>query len=478
MHHAIRNNNKDMLITLLRDANGLAYINYVNQKSEETTLDCAIACGNDEIAKMLVEQGGTSNKAYKFGSSMLHMAIKEKLESTTELLIQKSTDLNQTDEKQQTALHLAVENNDLTLVTTLINAGADADLKDKEGKTPLHLAVKHDDKELIKRLFNNGADLDAKDNDGKTPLDIARALDLPKAINELEALQIEKSGRDKEQKVEDPSKSSPEQDPLSLDQEVLPEPRKATTDMKLDPKPGTVDKKDSKTKADKEKTLEELPEFLPEQDPSRPGKPKDILLDQDPGAVANKESSRLQKHTEPKIKFTFKEKVKITVKVAIRGIKAATLKPFMKLAKNRFDIESAKNDVSFDSQVDKKTKEIIIKVYKKAVESHKKQYTNNQSQNNPQSRPGSDAKKLNASTTKMKPQKDVQAQPAAQPGVNTLPVQLTSEDKKKFDAVKRELHDDDMRRSSKSKKTLKSETASRTPATSNTRIGSSQGRVG
>lgn len=93
--------------------------------------------------------------------------------ATAELLLERGADAD------SGALHAAAAGGHLTLVRMLLAAGADADHRDPEtGRTPLHAAVTagpgEDSAEIVRLLLAAGADVDATTNDGASALDISR----------------------------------------------------------------------------------------------------------------------------------------------------------------------------------------------------------------------------------------------------------------------------------------------------------------
>lgn len=103
----------------------------------------AIEANMNEVAKLLIEKGATTNDLDEYsGESALMIACTSGNEEMVTYLLDRKADLNDTTASSQNALHLAVESyhNNETIIKLLIDAGVDKELVDGYGNTPLKLA--------------------------------------------------------------------------------------------------------------------------------------------------------------------------------------------------------------------------------------------------------------------------------------------------------------------------------------------------
>ena len=126
-----------------------------------TPLQYAINGKNNELIKLLIENGIDVNTKTQSGDPILHLVIND-LE-LAEFLIEKGADVNARDRYEKTALHLAAQNNNFELFKLLIQNGADVNARDRYEKTALHLAAQNNNFELFKLLIQNGANINDKD---------------------------------------------------------------------------------------------------------------------------------------------------------------------------------------------------------------------------------------------------------------------------------------------------------------------------
>jgi ankyrin repeat protein len=121
---------------------------------------------------------GTSiNRKDDSGFTVLHYAAQAGLKSETRILIKNGANVKARDKNSTTALHYAAENRHEALVRILIASGADTDAKNRWGETPLHLAVgnPYGCDEVVRVLLEHGADVDARSKSGFTALHKATA---------------------------------------------------------------------------------------------------------------------------------------------------------------------------------------------------------------------------------------------------------------------------------------------------------------
>ncbi len=213
--------------------------------SGDTPLHQVIACRQDNLAWLLIEESNNLNARNKKGYTALHVAVIVDRVHLCRLLCKKGADVNAKDNHGETPLdkarglghsrifsllqknggesgddyvklldaasagdierlrkHIrsgvdanatcmrglnllcwAVLVEDYKVVEVLIEEGADVNLAGKAGQTPLHYAAWEGNTKIAKLLVQNGAEISRKDREGRTPLD--RVQDANKEMAEL-----------------------------------------------------------------------------------------------------------------------------------------------------------------------------------------------------------------------------------------------------------------------------------------------------
>ncbi|HEY3330234.1 MAG TPA: ankyrin repeat domain-containing protein [Capsulimonadaceae bacterium] len=121
-----------------------------------TPLHCAVAVGNVEIIRALMDAGADANVRAATGETPLHTAAVEEPE-LVKLLIASGADVNASDEGEDTAMHGAAVGGHVVAGVALLEAGADIDPQNGEGYTPLDLARKYGQTEFALWIMSKGA---------------------------------------------------------------------------------------------------------------------------------------------------------------------------------------------------------------------------------------------------------------------------------------------------------------------------------
>ena len=112
-----------------------------------------LACyrGNNEVAKLLIENGSDINGNSKMGTPLMACVVKGNNE-IAKLLIQKKANINIADANGTTALIYCVQFNNKTILSLLLENKVDKTHKDKDGKTAFEHAVFSGNEEIINLL--------------------------------------------------------------------------------------------------------------------------------------------------------------------------------------------------------------------------------------------------------------------------------------------------------------------------------------
>jgi ankyrin repeat protein len=137
-------------------------------------IDAPSAAYLDDVARLTeqLDEGAVLTDP-RSGIDLLSWAALGGAPATAKLLLERGADAD------GGALHAAASVGHLDLVRMLLDAGADVDRRDPDtGRTPLHAAVTagpgRDSPEIVRVLLAAGADVDATTNDGASALDISR----------------------------------------------------------------------------------------------------------------------------------------------------------------------------------------------------------------------------------------------------------------------------------------------------------------
>ena len=138
-----------------------------------TPLHAAIAKGNLDIARVLLEHNADVSTCNNDGMTPLHWASRRGHCDAVELFLKYRTDINLQDKIGQTSLKLASRYGQPKVVHLLLQNGAAVDIPDEHGVTPLTTTSRYGYPDIARILLQNGAAVDAIDDRGSTPLGYA-----------------------------------------------------------------------------------------------------------------------------------------------------------------------------------------------------------------------------------------------------------------------------------------------------------------
>ncbi len=121
-----------------------------NTVNEEGFSPLTLACykGNNEVAKLLIDNKSDINKQSPMGTPLMASVVKRNHEMA-KLLLEKKADPNLADANQTTALIYAVQFKDIEMIKLLLQYNANVSHKDNNGKTAFEYAVFSNNEEII-----------------------------------------------------------------------------------------------------------------------------------------------------------------------------------------------------------------------------------------------------------------------------------------------------------------------------------------
>lgn len=132
-----------------------------------TPLDTAAANGRGDVARLLLEAGGSACTIHGVVGAGSTADLASRIENERTLVDEREED------EQYTPLHTAAALGDVAKAGLLLRYGARIEARDRLGRTPLHAAVLHGRQEMVGFLISKGAGPNTCDDDGDMPIHVA-----------------------------------------------------------------------------------------------------------------------------------------------------------------------------------------------------------------------------------------------------------------------------------------------------------------
>lgn len=153
---------------------GGADANVLDRGYDSTALAQAVANGNLEMVKRLLDAGAEIDAENKAGRTALMMIDGDATVDLVRALLDAGAVVKLKDDNGDAALAFAALSCGPEIIRALLDAGAKIDARNDEGRTALMLASEANALEGVRALSAAGADVNLKDDEGETALDLAK----------------------------------------------------------------------------------------------------------------------------------------------------------------------------------------------------------------------------------------------------------------------------------------------------------------
>ena len=147
----------------------------VDHGANMSPLQCAVCCGHQEVAQVLLECGANVHYTTTTGWTTMHFAAWAGQRSLIQLIQRYTGNLSALSNGGWSALHCAAWRGRTSAGDYLMNQGIHTDLYSRDMQTPLHLAAFQGHDEMVSSLLSWGSNAEARTNKGLTPLHLAAA---------------------------------------------------------------------------------------------------------------------------------------------------------------------------------------------------------------------------------------------------------------------------------------------------------------
>ena len=168
LHLAVFFKNNEIVRILLENG---ADPNKFSQPYFDTPFQMAIANGNMFAVEIMLDYGAHLDSKINTGASMLHLAIKKKHVEIAKYLMKKGVEVNTFDNVLKTPLHLAASCESTESIKALLVYGANVNAGNYDKNTALHISAYRCHMEAMNILMKSGASLTLKNQYDKTPFE-------------------------------------------------------------------------------------------------------------------------------------------------------------------------------------------------------------------------------------------------------------------------------------------------------------------
>ena len=147
-------------------------------------LHIAIACGQVDVVRSLLDAGWPSDLLSADGLAPLHWALVRDDTAIPTLLLERGSSIDVRSAEGATPLMNAVQRRSVEMVTFLLDHGADPNAADQRGFTALHRAAEMAELRIVQSLLDHGA-FPHPEAGGHTPLSLAQGRDAKEIVKLL-----------------------------------------------------------------------------------------------------------------------------------------------------------------------------------------------------------------------------------------------------------------------------------------------------